>query len=91
MRYGKAAFNNDGTTEASVLAVKSVEDPDPRTFQEAVNGADGDEWMKASEDEIKSLKENQTSMLVPRSQAKGRKVLTNKWVFRTKTDSSGNL
>ncbi|KAK9327844.1 hypothetical protein V1520DRAFT_357513 [Lipomyces starkeyi] len=60
MRYGNAAFNNDGSTEASVFAVKSAEDQDPETFQEALNGADGDEWMKASEDEIKSLKENQT-------------------------------
>ncbi|ODQ71013.1 hypothetical protein LIPSTDRAFT_73591, partial [Lipomyces starkeyi NRRL Y-11557] len=91
MRYGNAAFNNDGTTEASVFAVKSAEDQDLKTFQEALNGADGDEWMKASEDEIKSLKENQTWVLVPRSQAEGRRVLINKWVFRTKTDSSGNL
>ncbi|KAK9358069.1 hypothetical protein V1504DRAFT_318059 [Lipomyces starkeyi] len=56
MRYGNAALNHDGTTEAYVLAIKSVEDSDPRPFQEAVHGADGDEWMKASEDEIKSLK-----------------------------------
>ncbi|KAK9371474.1 uncharacterized protein V1513DRAFT_45304 [Lipomyces chichibuensis] len=30
MRYGNAAFNNDRTTEASVFAVKSGEDPDPK-------------------------------------------------------------
>ncbi|KAJ8098498.1 hypothetical protein POJ06DRAFT_239401 [Lipomyces tetrasporus] len=81
MKYGNLALDATEVTQAFVLAVQGVEHSDPQTFQEAVNGDHGQELWEAAQDEIRSLKSNETWSLVPRKQAENRKILSTKWVF----------
>lgn len=55
------------------------------TFKEAVTGTDRRNWEKAIQSEMDSLKENNTWVLLDKSEAK---VLSNKWVFRIKDDGT---
>jgi len=54
------------------------------TFSDAVTGPDGHKWKTAIDDEINSLAENEVYKLVDEKEAKGAKVLSNRWVFRIK-------
>jgi hypothetical protein len=50
---------------------------------------DADEWLKATDDEIQSLNENETWDLV--DMPSGRKPIGTKWVFKRKYKSDGSL
>ncbi|KAF6202186.1 hypothetical protein GE061_004584 [Apolygus lucorum] len=56
------------------------------TYQDATSGAEKEQWLKAVEDEKQSLKKNKTWIFVDRKEANGRKILSNRWVFRKKDD-----
>lgn len=56
------------------------------SYKEATTGSDKDKWIKAIKEEKKSLKENNTWKLVEKTEAKNRRILSNKWVFRIKDD-----
>ena len=60
-----------------------------RATQKQKTHEDKDEWMKAMQDEMSSLKKNNTYELV--ELPKGKKVLKNKWLFKLKRDDSGKL
>ena len=62
----------------------------PISYKEAISGPDVKFWQKAIDSEIESLKKYKTWRLVPRSAAKGRKVLTSKWVFVEKQQVDDN-
>lgn len=64
-------------------------DGDPVTIEEALARPDGDLWQKAIDDEIRSLKENETWKLV--QLPKDKKPIHCKWVFKIKKDSDGNV
>ena len=62
---------------------------DPLTFKEAVGSPNKDDWIAALEDEIDSLQEQETWDLVEKPNQC--KVLSNRWVFKTKLKSDGSV
>jgi len=62
---------------------------DPTSYEEAMTSEKKPQWAEAMEDEMKSLKEQETWDLVPRQPDV--KVLGNRWVFRTKLNSDGTV
>jgi hypothetical protein len=59
---------------------------EPRNFRESMNCPEKDDWMKAMNSEIESLKENGTWTLVKLPQ--GRKAVGSKWVYKLKHNAS---
>lgn len=57
---------------------------EPEDYDEAMQDTHRDQWVEAMEDEMKSLHENGTYELV--KLAKGKKALSNKWIFRIKQE-----
>lgn len=51
-----------------------------------MSGEDKTKWLKAVEEERNSVEENKTWDYVDVSEAKGRKVLSSRWVFKIKDD-----
>lgn len=62
---------------------------DPLSEEEALKRSDADCWIKAMNEEYQSLIENNTWTL--QDLPDGRKVIDNKWVFKTKIDAAGNV
>lgn len=60
----------------------------PQSFNEANNNEYKEEWIRAMQEELKSLHENHTYELV--ELAKGRRDLKNKWVYRIKTEDNSS-
>ena len=66
--------------------VTLTDEGEPQSFIEAIETNDKEKWMQAMEEEIQSLKENQTYDLVKLPD--GRRALKNKWVFKLKTEEN---
>lgn len=62
---------------------------EPKTLSEALVSPDKDKWLQAINDEIHSLKKNQTWFLC--ELLADRKAIGYKWVFKIKTDERGNI
>lgn len=62
---------------------------DPQNVEEALSSPHANEWKKAMDEEYNSLIETETWQL--EDLPAGKKALTNKWVFKTKTDQQGNV
>ncbi|CAI7874372.1 unnamed protein product [Closterium sp. NIES-53] len=62
---------------------------EPATLKEALESSDAEEWKKAMESELKSIKENGTWELVELPE--GRKAITSKWLFKIKSDADGKI
>ncbi|CAI7759892.1 unnamed protein product, partial [Closterium sp. NIES-53] len=62
---------------------------EPATLKEALESSDAEEWKKALESELKSIEENGTWELVELPE--GRKAITSKWLFKTKSDADGKI
>lgn len=62
---------------------------DPMTVDEALDRPERELWLKAIEEEKKSLIDNNTWTLATLPQ--GKKTLDTKWVFKTKKNSSGEV
>ena len=62
---------------------------DPTSFEEAMRSDHSSKWLKAMEDEMKSMNVNkvQDLKIIP----KGAKTVGCKWVYKTKLDSQGNI
>lgn len=58
----------------------------PYIFEEALNSNDCENWIKAMDKEIESLKENKTWELVEKQQEK--KILDVKWIYTRKSDDT---
>lgn len=69
--------------------VNIAEMEEPRTFQEAITGKDKENWIKAMENEMQSLKENDTWTLI--SPPENTKVVSCKWIFKIKEDTNGRI
>lgn len=54
------------------------------TYTEAITGLEKKEWKRAIEEEKKSLQQNDTWKVVDKAEARDRKLLTSKWVFKEK-------
>lgn len=61
----------------------------PETYEEALESKERENWRKAMESEINSLKENETWELVKKPDEA--KILPSKWVFKIKTNSDGSI
>ena len=59
-----------------------IQDEEPKSFKEAVESGDRDQWLAAMEEQLKSLYENQTWTLV--ENPKYKKIVGSKWVFKRK-------
>lgn len=62
---------------------------EPGTFKEAMASKDSEKWRKAMDNEISSLKDNETWEMV--DLPKGRKSIPCKWVYRIKTGPDGSI
>ena len=62
---------------------------DPTSVDDMMSRQDSDEWRKAQDEEMQSLKANKTWSLV--HLPPGRNVVTNKWIFKSKTNPDGTL
>lgn len=58
------------------------------TYNEAMKSHKKEKWMEAINQEIQSLKQNKVWEVVNQEEAKGHKILTNRWVFRVKDDGT---
>lgn len=72
----------------NMTAMLAFED-EPKSFEEAVNSADRENWLCAMKDEYNSLVANGTWNLV--NKPKGQKVIDNKWVFKLKRNTDGSI
>lgn len=78
------------STHLAYLAYESTSiNNEPVTVRQALNGSDKIKWQAAMDDEYRSLIENKTWDLV--QLPNGCKAISNKWVFKQKTDSNGNV
>ena len=73
----------------SNFALSATVEEDPRTVKEAIDSMEGELWKKAMEEEIKSLRKNDTWDLVGYHDA--RKTIDSKWVFKRKTNATGRV
>ena len=69
--------------------VMLMEQDEPTTYQEAVNGRDSEKWLEAMKSEMDSMYTNQVWTLV--DPPEGVKPIGCKWVFKKKTDMDGNV
>ena len=74
LEYANAAVTKDGNIQ------------EPSTYEEA---SQREEWRKVMEEEIQTLKQNQTWDLVPRP--KDVKPISSKWVYKVKTRTNGSV
>lgn len=70
------------------VAIANI-DGDPLTIEEALSRPDSDLWQKAIDQELQSLKDNNTWMLVDLPADK--KPIQCKWIFKIKKDSDGKV
>ncbi|KAL6334097.1 hypothetical protein AAG906_004528 [Vitis piasezkii] len=67
---------------------EEIVDMEPKTYQETINSNEADQWVKAIQEEMDSLRKNETWELV--TKPKDRKVVGSKWVFKRKQGTLGN-
>ena len=66
--------------------------PEPKTYQEAMNSKENNEWKGAIKEEIDSLIKNDTWVLVNRTDVpKGFKIIDSRWVNKRKLESNGKI
>ena len=61
---------------------------EPETYEEAINDGKQEEWLKAMQEEMKSLHDNHTYDLV--KLPKGKRALKNKWVYKLKVEENSS-
>ena len=89
-RYGFDEYADvamEGEPHHSALHVADVMEPE--TIQQALKSPESSQWKRAADEEIASLKENDTWDLVELPE--GKRVVGCKWVFKTKHDKNGQV
>ena len=69
--------------------IASQDDDEPKTVQEALSSSVSDEWTKAMNDEMESMRTNQVWELV--DLPLGCKIIGNKWVLKIKCKADGSI
>lgn len=89
-RSMKKVNENKGPALIGLHLCGSLSDhEEPRTLEDARNSSDWPEWQKAIKDELDALHKNKTWIIVDRPE--GIRPIKNKWVFRLKLDSKGEI
>lgn len=63
-----------------------TEEEMPMTYEDCMKSTEKQEWLKAIQEEKESLKKNKTWTQVNEEEARGKEVITSKWIFKTKDD-----
>jgi transposase InsO family protein len=85
------ASSSDSETSANKIGVfmgNIKEFKEPNSYKEAINSTESKSWMRAMREEMDSLWNNKTWILVDPPQ--GRKIIKNRWIFKLKKDRDGN-
>ena len=81
-RYGQAKM-----TTFALSVAEEIVDMEPKTYQEAINSNEADQWVKSIQEKMDSLRKNETWELV--TKPKDRKLAGSKWVFKRKQGTLG--
>ena len=83
--------NKGKAPERLVEIINSVNTvlPEPKTFTEALNSNEADQWKRAMDEEMSCLRKNETWTLSELPE--GKSAIGCKWVYKTKTDEEGNV
>lgn len=85
LQRNEVADESDDNLFHTCLAVYS----DPTSLEEALSCTNSQQWIKAMDEEYKSLMKNNTWILTKLPPEK--KTIPCKWVFKTKEDENGNI
>jgi hypothetical protein len=77
-------FDEEDGITASVNNIHAVNITNPRSFRDAMRSEYSKQWQLAVDKEIASLVGKDTFVYVPESEAKGKKLISSRWVFTTK-------
>ena len=76
-----------------ILAGPTEINKDPANYREALTSSEKENWKKAIEEELQSMRENDVWEIVyrPTTNQRNRKpnILDSKWIFKRKTDENG--
>lgn len=89
----KATIESDDVLPHKVtlcVALSNGEIVTPQSFEEAINSPQSEHWIEAMQEEMNSLHNNDTYVLVDWSKC-SKKPLKSKWVYKTKMDQNGNI
>ena len=88
-RVRKSAIPSDYVVYLQETDYMSGINQDPISFSEAMSRTDSEKWSDAMKDELNSMANNQVWDLVELPE--GFRAVGCKWVYKTKTDASGNI
>lgn len=83
----QAARNVDTEYEFIYDKENDNDEAEPKTYEEAISGPHSQEWIKAIQQELKSLHEHNTWDLEP--VPRNKKTISCKWIFKIKTMADG--
>lgn len=63
---------------------------EPVSYEEAISSNEKEKWMAAIDEELRSLKRNDTWSLVKKDELNSKNILISKWVFKRKDALDGN-
>ena len=88
---GRGQWCQHGAGEGNLAALQAEEQQhrDPSSLQEALSRPNTYQWRAAMEDEMQSLRENQTWELVEKPT--GARVLPVRWVYKLKQEEDGKI
>jgi hypothetical protein len=90
LRRSKRVKKSTISTDYKVYNIEIVHmKGDPTSYEEAMGGPNSSKWLKAMEDEMRSMSSNNVWDLEKIS--KRAKIVGCKWVHKTKYDSNGNI
>lgn len=81
--------SGNSTGMMALMAAAEEIDDEPKSYDEAVESNDRNEWQKAMQSEYDSLLKNQTWILVEKPEKQ--KVIDNKWVYKVKRHPNGTI
>ncbi|KAJ9538813.1 hypothetical protein OSB04_031546 [Centaurea solstitialis] len=88
-RERRSAIPDDYHVYLTEIEFDLGEDDDPTSFKEAMESPNKDKWLKAMEEELTSMSNNEVWDLIDKSNSI--KPIGNKWVFKTKRDANGKI
>ena len=88
-RYGSIATHRYGQWEVQDEVNLAVNDDDPKSYRDAINGPNSSIWKDAADVEMKSILRNKTWELVDLPE--GKNAIGSKWVFKTKMNADGSV